>query len=115
MKSKKVLIVGQSNEQLDRLMNMIFDAGYQPVIRNRIDRLSSIIHRQDFVFAAVLCDQDAVDSIETVLTIRDYRSDLPVIVIESKPNERTRRILNEVPQVIYVPFIDSEVIHAIES
>lgn len=113
MKHNPVLIIGPSNENLDRLLNILYEVECHPVIRNRVDRLPRIIQRRMFTFAAVLGGQGSVDAIEAVLTIRDYRSELPVIVIDPKPNEKIRRILDEVAHVTYLPFREKDIVETI--
>jgi len=112
---RNVLIVGQPSEHLDVLLDIIYLSGYHPVIRNSLERLTSVIQKHGFCFIVVLCDRNAVDSIETVLTIRDYEISNPVIVVDTSPDAQISRVLNDLMNVFYVPFEKREIIHVLES
>jgi len=113
VKPGNVLIVAQPEENLDILLGILIQAGCKPVIRNRMDGLSRTIRRQLFSFVVIMCDQMVLDPIEPVLIIRDFRVDIPIIVIDSRPDQRVEKVLSGVPRVIYVDFGEKEIIRAI--
>ena len=79
MQVPAVLVLGrrESNETAD----VVFDAGYTPVLRESIMSAIAALRRGRFRAIVVDCEHTAVDVLEFVLNVRDVDADVPIHVL----------------------------------
>lgn len=98
MDRSPVLVLGtHKNKKLTDVLN---EAGFEPIIRRTMLEALDKIRRR--TFSAVVIDRDVtdVDLLEFTFNVRDYRSDIPVIVVGEKRRTPTDRMARSLPGTI---------------
>ena len=79
MRSYSVLVVGSVSNA--RLVDAIFAMGLVPVVRDRLATVVSALRGQCFEAVVVDSAHSADDPLELVLNLREFDTDVPVVVL----------------------------------
>lgn len=98
MDRSSVLVLGSYKN--GDLIEVLHDAGLEPVIRGTmLEALDKIRHAS---FSAVVVDRDVsdVDLLEFAFNVRDYRPDIPIVIVGEKRRTPTDRMARSLPGTI---------------
>ncbi len=100
-KFNSVLLLGSNMK--NRIINSIFDMGYTPILRDKMNEAFYKIRHDNF--KAILIDRDRVeiDALEFILNVRDIDQDIPIIVFGKPVKAYNDHLLQKQENVFLLP------------
>lgn len=92
-----VLVLGAEHQST--LIELLFDMGVVPIMRKKMLPALDRIRHEDFDAVFLDHNHGDVDALEFVLNVRDYDSELPVVVMGGLSNTRENQLLNSMQPV----------------
>ncbi len=71
-----------SNDEKSDLVDDLFNLGYTIYVRNNINDIIKIMRHHSYFAALIDHNSVEVDVLESILTIRDFYPELPIIIID---------------------------------
>jgi DNA-binding response OmpR family regulator len=98
MRRIPVLLLGSHKNK--ELTDALTEAGFEPIVRRTMLEALDKIRRR--AFSAVVIDRDVtdVDLLEFTFNVRDYRPDVPIIVVGEKRRTPTDRMAMSLPGTV---------------
>jgi len=112
--ANRVLVL--ESDQKNNLVERLYDCGFMPILRESIQQAVAKFREGDFRAVVIRRDNESIDPLEFILTLREVDHHTPVVIIGEADDAYREKLLQNHRRIYFVSDKDadfSDCLHAI--